>query len=165
MPTIFETKEAIKKCAHTFSNGVTVVNTTPHDIVFLDFDETKIPALREGASKLNNWELTEFYKVLQARSLAERVIVPSDKACILSAKAVEKKISEHLVTTEFVSTKDGEILLDLIFDTIDNPYVVGSIIAMNAYHGLVVGMIPVPGFERVPPDQKRMRCDKFNIAM
>lgn len=157
MATIFETKEAIKRCAHTFSNGITVVNTTPHDIAFLDFNETKVPVLRVGENKLD--------QLLQGRSFAELVIVPSDKACILNAKAIEKRISEHLVTTEFVSTKDGEILLDLIFDTIDKPYVVGSIIAMNAYPGRVVGMIPVPGFERVPPDQKRMRCDKFNVAV
>lgn len=39
--------------------------------------------------------------------------------------------------------------------------VVGSIIAAQAYPGRVVAMTPVPGFERVSPAEKRMRCDKF----
>lgn len=115
---------AIKKCAYTFSNGITVVNTTRYDITFLDTDEAC-------------------------------VIIPSDKACILNAKAVEKRISEHLVTTEFVSTKKGELLLDMIFDTFDNPYIIGITITMSAYSnrikpcflkGLKVGMIPIPEF-------------------
>ena len=96
------TLTAIEKCAYTFSNGLTVVNTTSHNITFLDTDEA-------------------------------RVIIPYDKACILSAKVVEKELSEHLVTTEFVSTQKGELLLDMIFDAFDNPYIIGIPIAMSAY--------------------------------
>jgi len=40
---------------------------------------------------------------------------------------------------------------------------VGSIIAAQAYPGQVVAMTPTPGYERVPPAEKRMNPDKFNI--
>jgi len=40
----------------------------------------------------------------------------------------------------------------------------GSIIAMNAYPGLVYGLVPVKRFERVPPAEKRMQVKLFNIA-
>lgn len=38
---------------------------------------------------------------------------------------------------------------------------VGSIIAAQAYPGQVVAMTPAPGFERVPPAEKLMSCEKF----
>jgi hypothetical protein len=41
--------------------------------------------------------------------------------------------------------------------------VVGSIIAAQAYPGLVVAMTPAPGYERKPPTEKRMRPDKFTV--
>lgn len=41
--------------------------------------------------------------------------------------------------------------------------VIGSIIAAQAYPGQVMAMVPVPGFERVAPPDKRMRTDKFTI--
>ena len=31
----------------------------------------------------------------------------------------------------------------------------------HSYPGEVFGLTPVPGYERVAPDDKRMRCDKF----
>ena len=40
----------------------------------------------------------------------------------------------------------------------------GSIIAMNAYPGLIYGLVPVKGFERVPPQEKRMQVKQFNVA-
>ena len=43
--------------------------------------------------------------------------------------------------------------------------IVGSIIAMNAYPGVICGMVPLKEFERVPLDQKRMDPHKFNIAI
>ena len=39
--------------------------------------------------------------------------------------------------------------------------IVGSIIAAQAYPGQVMAMTPSPGYERVPPDQKRMNPFKF----
>lgn len=39
--------------------------------------------------------------------------------------------------------------------------IVGSIIAAQAYPGDVCAMIPADGYERVAPNQKRVRTDKF----
>lgn len=144
---IAEIKEAIKKCSHTFSYGITVVNTISHDITFLDSYETKIPVLREGASKLNDW-------VLQNRLLGERITIPYDKACVLNAKTVKRKFTKYLIITESMPTDDGNILLDLIFDTFDSPYIIGTIMTMGAYpgrvkpcflEGLEIGMDHIPG--------------------
>ena len=47
----------------------------------------------------------------------------------------------------------------------ENPdaVIIGSMIAAQAFPGRVCAMIAAAGFERVPPDQKRMRDDKFTI--
>jgi hypothetical protein len=39
--------------------------------------------------------------------------------------------------------------------------VLGSIIAAQAFPGRVLALTPAPGFERVPPSEKKMRADKF----
>ena len=47
----------------------------------------------------------------------------------------------------------------------ENPdaIIIGSIIAAQAFPGRVLAMVPAPGFERVPPAEKRMRDDKFTV--
>lgn len=40
---------------------------------------------------------------------------------------------------------------------------VGSIIAAQAYPGLVAAMVPLEGYERRPPEEKIMRPDKFSM--
>jgi len=44
----------------------------------------------------------------------------------------------------------------------ENILLIGSIIAAQSYPG-VLAMVPAPGYERVPPAEKRMRPDKFTI--
>ncbi|GAH77449.1 unnamed protein product, partial [marine sediment metagenome] len=44
-----------------------------------------------------------------------------------------------------------------------NAIIIGSIISAQAYPGEVFAMTPAPGFERVPPDQKRMNPFKFTM--
>ena len=121
--------------AYTFQNGTTVVNTTPHPITMQDVDG----------------------------SLAS---IPSDTDFLVNAKAVETEVDSDLVTTEFVGCEEGETRLVAIEawakeNGVERLRIVGSMLAAQAYPGRVVGMCPVPGFERVAPDEKRMRCDKF----
>lgn len=114
-----------------FENGVVIVNTTPHPVSIQDVDGTLVS-------------------------------VPS--SCVLNASAVEEQVSDLFVRTAFVGTKEG---LDLIadiesaFDGEGTLVILGSIIAAQAYPGKVSGLCPVPGYERVAPSEKRMRCDKF----
>ena len=125
-------------------DGKTIVNTTPHPINFLN---------KEG----------------------EMVVVPSSVApgektspWVVNAKAVEEKIGEDLVHTVFIGTPEGKAILDKIEEWareegIENLRVIGSIVAAQAYPGRVLGMVPVPGFERVPPAEKRMTAQKFTV--
>ena len=39
--------------------------------------------------------------------------------------------------------------------------ILGSIITAQAFPGRALGMIPAPGYERVPTEEKRMRADRF----
>lgn len=117
-----------------FSNNIVVVNTTPHPVTMQDMDGTL-------------------------------VYVPN--SILINAKAVERKVSDLFVKTEFVGTDEGKInIADIKADFARQFHngtliIIGSIIAAQAYPGEVVAMTPVESFERVAPEQKRMRCDKF----
>ncbi|MGB9879605.1 MAG: hypothetical protein ACPLRM_02470 [Anaerolineae bacterium] len=67
----------------------------------------------------------------------------------------------QLVRTAFVPDPASAAALDAIEKEVPGAVVIGSIIAAQAFPGRVFAMVPVPGFERVPPEQKRMRADKF----
>lgn len=120
-----------------FSNGVVVCNTTPHPVTIQDVT-------------------------------GELVTVEPSEDFVINTKVKEEQMSPLLVKTVFEATEDGEKRLRSIERCFSEFYrdggvlaVVGSIIAAQAYPGRVVAMTPVPGFERVSPAEKRMRCDKF----
>lgn len=125
-------------------DGKCVVNTTPHALTFLN---------QEG----------------------ETVIVPSSVApgertssWVINARAVEEKVGEDLVRTNFVGSPEGEAVLDRIEEWAreeghDNLRVIGSILAAQAYPGRVLSVCPAPGYERVPPAEKRMTTQKFTV--
>lgn len=124
----------------TFSNNVTVINTTPHPVTMQDVN-------------------------------GNLVSVPT--SVLINAKAIEKQVSPLqasplFVKTEFVGTDEGRKIISSIKESFNQNTVagetlviIGSIIAAQAYPGEVFGLIPVPGYERVAPSEKRMRCDKF----
>lgn len=118
----------------TFGNNVAIINTTPHSVTIQDTDGTPIT-------------------------------VPS--SVILNAKAEEKQVSDLFVKTVFVPTEEGKAIIDDIKKAFKSQIgtgtlvIVGSMIAAQAYPEDVVAMTPVPGYERVKPSDKRMRCDKF----
>lgn len=118
----------------TFGNNVAIINTTPHSVTIQDTDGTPIT-------------------------------VPS--SIILNAKAEEKQVSDLFVKTVFVPTEEGKTIISEIKKTFKSQIgtgtlvIVGSMIAAQAYPEDIVAMTPVPGYERVKPADKRMRCDKF----
>ncbi len=94
------------------------------------------------------------------------VVEPS--GVLINARAVEEPAGTHpsgaeLVRTRFIADPASEEALAKL--EAENPaaIIVGSIIAAQAFPGRVFALVPVPGFERVPPDQKRMRDDKFTV--
>ena len=127
----------------TFSNGVSVFNTTPHAITMQS---------PEG----------------------ELVSVPNC-GVLVNAKPVETPVGDTglYVRTDFVGDEQGQAIIDELTDfwkqnigESDNKLVIiGSIIAAQAYPGQVSGMVPVPGYERVAPSEKRMRCDRFTTFL
>jgi hypothetical protein len=116
-------------------NGVTIFNATPHVLRFWD------PSWAEPVE-------VEPDEVINAR-VDERVV--DIRECVT------------IVRTEFISDDQGvTIAIGALERGAD--VVVGSMIAARAYPGLVMGMVPAEGFERVPPAEKRMRPDKFTLA-
>jgi len=130
--------ESIEKLSYI---AKVIVNTTPHDITFG----------REGS---------------------DETFIVQPSGIILNAKAVEKEIYDDIVKTEFAPTPEGIQLIHDIHEWFETTFdieeydlrIVGSIIAVNAYKPYVVGLTPLKGFERVPPNEKRMNIDKFTIA-
>lgn len=118
----------------TFGNNVAIINTTPHSVTIQDTDGTPIT-------------------------------VPN--SVVLNAKAEEKQVSDLFVKTVFVPTEEGKAIISEIKKAFKSQIgtgtlaIVGSMIAAQAYPEDVVAMTPVPGYERVKPADKRMRCDKF----
>lgn len=119
-----------------FKNGMVVVNSTPHPITMQDMDT------------------------------GELVSVPTSE--LINAKVEETAVSDFLVKSIFVATPEGEATINMFEEIFKQEFpkerrliIIGSIIAAQAFPGRVFGMTPVPGFERVPPQEKRMRNDKF----
>ena len=124
--------DVIKLASHKFTNGVVIVNTTPHPLFFED-SVTK-----------------------------ELISIPSNNDILINAKAVETEVRPHFVKTVFEPNEDGYQKIEAIKKCLGKDVVIiGSMIAAQAYKGQVFGMTPVPGYERVAPAEKRMRDDKF----
>jgi hypothetical protein len=131
----------------TLPNGLTIFNSTPHLIRFWD----------------ESWN--------------EPVEVEPD--AIINAKIEEHEAYQDTVDTrlapvfdkaEFVQAwpvpvDDAEIVEQTIYDAYSAgaDVVIGSILAAQAYKGLICAMVPCVGYERVSPTEKRMRPDKFTV--
>lgn len=120
-----------------FSNGVAVVNTTPHPITMQDMASGELVTVPCGP-------------LLNARPVEKQV-----SNLFVRTEFQGTPEGEALLDTLESAWKDSGRPETLV--------IVGSIIAAQAYPGRVAGMTPVPGYERVAPAEKRMRSDKFTI--
>ena len=73
---------------------------------------------------------------------------------------VKTENNVQFVKTNFVGDDSGKAVINAVPQCV---LIVGSIIAAQAYPGLVVAMTPAPGYERVAPAEKRMNPDKFTV--
>lgn len=85
---------------------------------------------------------------------------------LVNAKVTEVTVGTHLSGAELVKvifTGDEANTATLDKLEAENPgaVIIGSMVAAQGFPGRVFAMIPAAGFERVTPDQKRMRDDKF----
>lgn len=117
-----------------FSNGVRILNCTPHVVRFLDNEDIV--------------EVPPCGITLPARA---------DEQVDYRTKTVE------LVRTVFIPDTEQLRIVQELLQYYYEVLLVGSIISAQAYAGDVVGMIPVQGYERVSSDKKLMRIDKFNV--
>ena len=124
------------------TNGVKILNTTPHPLTFQDGD--KVVSVPVSGILINGR--------------------PVEKEVPLSEHMVEGGLKGKitLVQTEFVTDEKSMELIRVMEELCgDDVLFIGSLAAAQAYPGTILAMIPQPGFERVPPDQKRMRVDRF----
>lgn len=85
---------------------------------------------------------------------------------LLNATCEEEEVGEHpsgakLIRTRFTASNEALETLDRLERENPNAVIVGSMIAAQAFPGRVFAMIAAPGYERRPPNEKRMRPDKF----
>lgn len=115
--------------------GRVYINTTPHPV-----------NLRDG----NN----------------EDFVVPPS-GVLINARPVEEPAGERdgvtFVRTRFEADPESAMKLRGLERDCPGALIIGSIVAAQAFPDQVLALVPVPGFERVPPDQKKMRADKFTI--
>ena len=128
-------KNNVKFNEVTFSNGIMVVNTTPHLIRFIE----------------ENGNIVE--------------VQPSDiiiNADVVDESVYENE-ELKLVTPTFLPTTGGKQDIELINKELPGALIIGSIIAAQAYPKQVVAMVPHPDFVRVPPAEKKMLTNRFTI--
>ena len=129
-------KLEVVNCTKVFSNGVAVVNTTPHPINFLDGEQViTVPS----SSDL----------IINASPCEKQV----DEILVKTAFIPTSEGTDILKAIGEAPMPEGAT----------RRVIIGSIIAAQAYPGAVVGMTPAPGYERVAPAEKRMSVSKFTV--
>ena len=126
----------------TLPNGVRVFNATPHPITFWRED----------------WQDV----VVVASDVAINAVPQEEPVDCLQPYEAPDYENVWRVRTVFVGNDEGHEIIRQAKEA-HAEVIVGSIIAAQAYPGKVCAMIPAPGYERVPPAEKRMRPDKFTI--
>lgn len=105
---------------------------------------------------------------IRLQSAAGEVYEIAPSGIVLDAKFEEEPTGSHpsgaeIVRAKIAPTGDSADKLAALESEHPGELILGSLIAAQAFPGRVVALVAVPGFERVPPDQKRMRDDKFTI--
>lgn len=100
----------------------------------------------------------------RAEDGTEIAVPPS--GTVINAQPVEVSAGVHpsgatLVRTQWVPAQGAEEILARLEAENPQAVIVGSMIAAQAFPGRLLVVVPAPGFERVPPAEKRMRPDKF----
>lgn len=118
--------------------GVELVNATPHPIMFID-EEGKEFVVPPSGYKLNaRGEEREAQKVGEIE-IVETAFRPSEDGLEELKEIEEKQDSEYLIIVSAISLQ-----------------------AYKSFSQRVVMMTPAPGYERVPPSEKRMNPKKFS---
>ncbi len=136
-------------------NGVVVFNATPHVIRFWCEDWPE--PVEVESDEVVSASIEE--EVVEKMPCPVCGRVGSHEYDCYNAMAAAGDIRK--VRTVFEPTNEGKAIVKRAAERAD--VIVGSIIAAQAYPGEVVAMTPAPGYERVPPAEKRMNPDKFTV--
>lgn len=123
-----------------FKNGIVIANTTPHNIVMQDTDG-ELVTVENNPDKLINASTTQ---VCWDGIYTEPKFEPTAEGAAIIAEIKKDFVKRYSATSKTL-------------------VITGSIIAAQAYPEEVAAMLPVPGYERVAPNEKRMRCDQFTM--
>ena len=105
---------------------------------------------------------------IRFQSATGEVYEVAPSGIVIDARFQEEMVGSHssgvqLVRARIVPTSVAEEQLKKLEAAHPGELIVGSLIAAQAFPGRVVAIVAAEGFERVPPDQKRMRDDKFTV--
>ena len=117
--------------------GVKVVNTTPHAVTMCNADLSVIATVDPCGSLIN----------------ATAVATPVDSN--ISGVKYQK--------TGFNADPDTMKVLQDFKDCYPDVVIIGSLIAAQAYPGIVAAMVAHPDFMRVAPQDKKMLIDTYTI--
>lgn len=97
---------------------------------------------------------------------SEEILVPPS-GILINARIEEvpawEKDGVELVHTRFIPEASSSNSLAELERAFPRGFILGSIIAAQAFPSRVLALVPVPGFERVPIAEKKMRADKFIV--
>jgi len=131
-----------------------LVTNPVHSIVILSVGDKKIPILNTCPHPCH---------FLVDGEVVEVPASPFVTAAKVEETFLHKKNNITFVKAVPTGKPEQEAILKELKQYNPNLIIVGSIMAAQAYPGLVCAMVPAPGFERVPPGEKRMLPDKFTV--
>ena len=106
---------------------------------------------------------------IRFQSVTGEVYEVAPSGVVIDARFEEQAAGMHyqsgakLVHAKILPAPGAEEQITALETTHPGELIVGSLIAAQAFPGRVVAMVAAEGFERVQPDQKRMRDDKFTV--
>lgn len=123
---------------YKLSNGIEVINVSPHPFVFLSDAgiETTVPA--SG--------------IVISSSVEEEIASPPEGFTPPEGVTFQ--------TPNFLGNEEAE---EFLKNAPKGVLILGSMIAAQAYKKRICSTVAYPGYERVPVAEKRVREDKFTI--
>lgn len=125
--------------AVTFNNGIEVVNCTPYDIIFLDDGkEVRVPV--------------------------SGIVIYADKI-VRSAGSiyVDDTCVGNKIKQEYVGSEEGWDSISMIHNEHPGALIIGTTRAAEAYPGKVVVAVPLKGYDKSRPEDKRMNPREYMV--
>ena len=120
-------------------DGIYFLNVSPHEFRGMKADDEVVTIPQSGL-------------VVSAKPREQLLYTKNGIEFFETIFDANEEIKENLKELKETFESEGKMLI-----------ILGSAIAMKAYSGLIAGVIPAKGFERVPPAEKVITLAKFNV--